>query len=373
MSPSTTVVQPVPEAELRAWGETIRTPEVSLVSRAQAMWGLRHAKEPLAAQLLADYIVQVVPPSPGANALLQHEAAYCLGQKGDVTSIDALERVIRNPCHEPIVRHEAGEALAAIAGRPGADVVRIRAILSDFVGSSIVELSETCEVGLGRLDWLAMGQHMDSTAALAEARFPNTVDPAPAFPTISAANGDVTGSRSISELRSILLNPEEKLFSRYQALFSLRNASLMPDAAFDVERMQEIIEALSAALAAPGSALLRHEVAFILGQLSLTRTGGSLLACLESGSAEHPMVRHEAAMALGEVVGAAEDDAGNESGPNADFVQRARAALQAGLNDPEPVVRDSCALALDMADYVVSTDRFQYATVPTASALLSSC
>uniref|UniRef100_A0A0X3PL55 Deoxyhypusine monooxygenase n=1 Tax=Schistocephalus solidus TaxID=70667 RepID=A0A0X3PL55_SCHSO len=367
MTSRTLSVQPVSEAELRTWGETIRKPEVSLVTRAQAMWGLRHAKEPLAAQLLADYIVQVVPPSPGANALLQHEAAYCLGQKGDVASVDALECVIRNPCHEAIVRHEAGEALAAIAGRPGADVARIRTILSDFVGSPIVELSETCEIGLGRLDWLALGQPVDSAAALAESRFPNTVDPAPAFPTVSAFSAD------IAELRSILLNPKEKLFSRYQALFSLRNASLIPNDSEGSQRMKEIIEALSAALEAPGSALLRHEVAFILGQLSLTKTGNFLLACLESGSAEHPMVRHEAAMALGEVVGAAEDEAQDESGLNLDFVQRARAALQAGLNDPEPVVRDSCALALDMADYVVSTDRFQYATVPAASVALSTC
>ncbi|VDM36047.1 unnamed protein product [Hydatigera taeniaeformis] len=75
------------------------------------------------------------------------------------------------------------------------------------------------------------------------------------------------------------------------------------------------------------------------------------------------MVRHEAAMALGEVAGSVEAEE-KDSDDNS-LAMRARRALLRGCNDPEPIVRDSCALALDMANYVASNERFQFAEVPT--------
>lgn len=201
---------------------------------------------------------------------------------------------------------------------------------------------------------------LDPAAELAESEFPNTIDPAPAF--------EPSTGHSIAKLRDILLSPSEPLFSRYQSLFSLRNVALTiarggspePSAHFS-----EVVEALSLAVAAPGSALLRHEVAFILGQLSISRTGDSLIKRLQDPT-EAPMVRHEAAMALGEVAGIAEVEEKEGRRTCGELAQRARQALLVGCKDSEPVVRDSCALALDMADYVASNERFQFAEVPSS-------
>lgn len=346
----------VSEEELRTWGARIRDPSAPLVERAHAMWGLRHAREPLATSLLAAYVTEVFPPEPASNALLQHEAAYCLGQRGDLSAVTDLEAALRDSRHEPIVRHEAAEGLAALASAPGVDVEHIKRVLTEFRDIDIVAVAETCEVGLGRIAWLQRpNKTPDPAAVLAEAEFPNTIDPSPAF--------DPDATPSMAELRRILLSPSSSLFARYQALFSLRNAAVVStNDSTSSKHFSEVVEALSEALAAPGSALLRHEVAFILGQLSIAQTGDALIERLNDQQ-EAPMVRHEAAMALGEVAGSAEAGEGDCDANSLSV--RARQALLAGCKDPEPVVRDSCALALDMADYVASNDRFQFAEVPT--------
>lgn len=135
----------VSEEELRTWGVKIRDPAVPLVERAHAMWGLRHAREPLATRLLAAYVTEVVPPEPSSNALLQHEAAYCLGQRGDPSAVPDLEAALRDSRHEPIVRHEAAEALAALASAPGADVEHIKRVLTEFRGIDIVAVSTVAD------------------------------------------------------------------------------------------------------------------------------------------------------------------------------------------------------------------------------------
>ena len=50
------------------------------------------------------------------SALLKHEVAYCLGQLQDPLAIPILTEVLGDAKREPIVRHEAAEALAAIGG-----------------------------------------------------------------------------------------------------------------------------------------------------------------------------------------------------------------------------------------------------------------
>lgn len=205
-------------------------------------------------------------------------------------------------------------------------------------------------MGLSRIDWLRRKSTLpaDPASERAEAKFPNTTDPSPPLPLASSG----APQWSIANLRVMLADAKAPLAWRYKALFSLRNISL------DNADNDELIEALKEALRAPGSALLRHEVAFLLGQLSIAKTGDALVERLLDPK-EAPMVRHEAAMALGEVAGEAElTDA------NRDLSLRARNALERMCKDPEPVVRDSCALALDMADYVASNERFQFAEVP---------
>ena len=89
------------------------------------------------------------------------------------------------------------------------------------------------------------------------------------------------------------------------------------------------------------SALFRHEIAFVLGQLQSVCSIPALhqqLAILN----ENYMVRHECAETLGSI-----------------GTDECRQILEAYLKDEERVVRESCEVALDISDYVNSTD-FQY-------------
>ena len=107
----------------------------------------------------------------------------------------------------------------------------------------------------------------------------------------------------------------------YSAMFALRDMNSKAAAL-----------ALAAGLRERSSALFRHEVAFVLGQLERECTVPQLKECL-ANLAEHPMVRHEAAEALG-AIGSAD----------------ALSTLRAFAEDGEPIVRESCAVALDMFD-----------------------
>ena len=123
-------------------------------------------------------------------------------------------------------------------------------------------------------------------------------------------------TETVKELRDRLLDPRLPIARRFRALFSLRNL-----------RGNGAREALSAALHDP-SCLLAHEAAFALGQMQDSAALPDLVRVLQDENS-HPMVRHEAAEALG-AIGSAES----------------RGFLEAGLEDSAPEVRETCELAL---------------------------
>jgi len=90
------------------------------------------------------------------------------------------------------------------------------------------------------------------------------------------------------------------------------------------------------------SALFRHEVAYVLGQMQQPVAIAALTKNLQD-AAENPMVRHECAEALGAI---ATDDS--------------EAVLRAHLADSVDVVRESCVVALDMSEYE-HADQLEYA------------
>lgn len=130
---------PVPESTLREWAQCLMNPKASLVERSRALWGLRHAGEKLAVSLLSDFLTET-EPSPVADTLLQHEAAYCLGQRGDSEAVPVLIATMRNPKHHPVVRHEAAEALAALCGAPGVDMDQVQKELLEFADGKVPEV-----------------------------------------------------------------------------------------------------------------------------------------------------------------------------------------------------------------------------------------
>lgn len=217
-----------------------------------------------------------------------------------------------------------------------------RALLREHLQDACVEVRETCELALARIEHVERERERrrrernnngdeGAAAAATTAAAPSfeespylSVDPTPALPSTTP----------LPELEALLMDPSKPMFERYQALFAVRNRG-----------GDDGVRVLCAALRGCSSALLKHEVAYVLGQM---QSPASVLALQESlaDTAEHPMVRHEAAEALGAVATAG------------DAAEGARAALEAFSRDPEAIVAESCAVALDVAEH---GDEFEYA------------
>ncbi|VDK29299.1 unnamed protein product [Gongylonema pulchrum] len=202
-----------------------------------------------------------------SSALLKHELAYCLGQTRNPSAVPILEAVLQDD--QTIVRHEAGEALGAI-GLPSSIPV-----LERYVKDKNQVISETCQLAVQRIQWL-QDCKMDDRA-LEKSPY-NSVDPTPA-----------AAETNVDLLAWTLTDPKKTLWERYQALFSLRNLST-----------DESIKALAKGLSCTDSALLRHEVAYALGQAQ-SPVAVEDLKCLLENAEENHMVRHECAEALGAI------------------------------------------------------------------------
>ncbi|GBF91677.1 deoxyhypusine hydroxylase [Raphidocelis subcapitata] len=244
------------------------------------------------------------------SALFRHDVAFCLGQRQDPAAIGVLQALLRDSGEHPMVRHEAGEALGAI-GAPDC-LAALRAHAAD----AAPEVAETCQLALERIEYFA--SHGGGGAGEGGSPY-LSVDPTPPLPA----------DTPVDALRRILLDPKQPMFERYRALFALRNRG--GDAAVAV-----LCEAFSAA-----SALLKHEVAYVLGQLQHPRSVPALSSVLRDPR-EHAMVRHEAAEALGAVADPA-----------------CVALLKAHAADAEPIVAHSCVVALDMLEHEAS-GAFEY-------------
>jgi deoxyhypusine monooxygenase len=145
-----------------------------------------------------------------------------------------------------------------------------------------------------------------------------------------------------------LMDTKLPLFRRYRAMFSLRDLASPPDLPTAVPAVLALAKGF-----ADESALFRHEVAFVFGQLAHPASIPALTAAL-SNLNEASMVRHEAAEALGSL--------GDEEG--------VEATLKAFLHDPERVVRESVIVALDMAEYEQS-GQAEYALIPEQAATIA--
>ena len=146
-----------------------------------------------------------------------------------------------------------------------------------------------------------------------------SVDPAPP-----------STEKNVSSLREKLLDEDSKMFQRMRSVFSLRN-----------DRSSEAVLALCDGFNTK-SALLRHEIAYVLGQMQDKLAVPTLIEVLANES-EHIMVRHEAAEALGAI--------GDRS---------ARVVLEKFLNDPMPEVSESCEVALDLLALCESKEKIDW-------------
>lgn len=335
MSPSATLPDESVDAmhadtTVLALRKTLCSESAPLAKRFRALFSLKHlaAQKPATPQtILAIEAIAAAFTSP--SALLKHELAYCLGQSGKDEAVPYLRAVIEDRQEDAMCRHEAAEALGALGDQGSLELLRQRR--DDLEEEEIVR--ETCDIAIERIEW----EHSETGKAekLKQSDFAS-VDPAPPLAETAAAP-------SIPNLERTLLDTSLPLFKRYRAMFALRDMSSPPDLPTAVPAIQ----ALARGFKDP-SALFRHEIAFVFGQLSHPASIPSLVETL-SDVKEASMVRHEAAEALGSL--------GDEEGVE-DLLKRF-------LNDPEQVVRDSIIVALDMAEFE-RTGEMEYATVPVA-------
>lgn len=290
----------VTEEQVAAVGRTLLDAAQPLPARFRALFTLRGLGGPEAVACIGRAFGD-------ASELLKHELAYCLGQMRDPAAIPVLLAVLRDPRQEPMVRHEAGEALGAI-GNPA-----VLDVLKQYSEDPVVEVAETCQLAVKRLEWLQ--EHGEEPSASPY----QSVDPAPP-----------AEERDVAKLREALLDEALPLFDRYRAMFALRNLG-----------GRDAVLALADGLQA-GSALFRHEIGYVLGQMQDEACVPQLTAALRSRT-ESPMVRHECAEALGAIA-------------HPSCLETLRAFAQ----DEERVVRESCEVALDMYEYE-NGSQFQYA------------
>ncbi|GLA12538.1 deoxyhypusine hydroxylase [Aspergillus niger] len=265
------------------------------------------------------------------SALLKHELAYCLGQTRNPDAVAFLQQVLKDKEEDVMCRHEAAEALGALGYEDSLEI--LKALKDDENEPEVIR--ETCDIAVDRIVW------ENSEARKAEKLKPSdftSIDPAPPMPLEAA-------EPSIPELEKTLLDTKLPLFQRYRAMFALRDLASPPDLPTAVQA----VDALAKGLKDP-SALFRHEVAFVFGQLCHPASVPSLTECL-SNREEAGMVRHEAAEALGSL----------------GDVEGVEDTLKKFLNDPEQVVRDSIIVALDMAEFEKNGE-MEYALVPDSGA-----
>jgi len=291
------------EKEILSVGKILNDESRPMKERFRALFTLKNIGGSLA-------IEQIQKGFSDPSALLKHELAYCLGQMQDSSAIPILVDVLKDKNQEPMVRHEAGEALGAIGD------TSVIPLLETYSKDPAVEVAETCELALKRLKWIENAKAKEQN--LSENPYAS-VDPAPPAET-----------KNIEELTKVFLDDSAPLFERYRAMFSLRNIC-----------SEESVLALAKGLKA-NSALFRHEIAFVLGQMQEEASVPALKEALENAN-ENEMVRHECAEALGAI-----------ASPYCFEI------LKNYLKDEKRVVRESCEIALDMCEYENSTE-FQYA------------
>ncbi|CAE6480857.1 unnamed protein product [Rhizoctonia solani] len=300
------------------------------------------------------------------SALLKHELAYVLGQMGDPYAIPTLSNVLSNESEDPMVRHEAAEALGALSAEsaipllekyltcPERAVRETCEIALDKIkwdstpeGKAANQLAEkyltcperavreTCEIALDKIKWDSTPEGKAANQLAKEKKVEGTaqftsVDPAPAVSHSKLVSSRKAGSLDSSTVTE--LHTSKPLFERYRAMFALRDIGTA-----------EAVDALAAGLN-DSSALFKHEIAFVFGQLLSPHSVPALVKTLENAD-EDEMVRHEAAEALGGI-----------ATPEVLPVLREWASKP----DVPRVVRESCVVALDMYEYE-NSGQFQYA------------
>lgn len=272
-------------------------------SRYNAIFWLRNEKSIDAARA----IVEVVENS-GDSELLQHDSVYVLGQLGHRELVPFLIHVLGSEGYTPIVRHEAGEALANFPE----DKLQILPELRKHESSEVEVISSTAKLAIAKLERFDPDHNGYNKTVV------GTIEPAE--PLTEETLNALLVARGVGreDLPGLLLDPSVEEFTKYGILYYFRNV-------YSPLGERAILTLLSAENREKTSALIRHETCFVLGQLDSSARSETLRKGLQTcirDKAENPIVRHEAVLAYAAIFG--EDD----------FIEQTK-------SDPEPMVSES--------------------------------
>jgi len=273
------------------------------------------------------------------GSLLRHEFAYVMGQLRDERCCPCIEQVLLDTSDCIMVRHECGEALGAIGHERSIPILE-KAIAFN---PDTPEIGQTCRLAIDYMQWKLKGggggeaadhdlENQPMVCACMLSPY-SSVDPAPPHPQhVNMSTGEIgmilrdAHAHADAESGSgSSVSVSVPLFERYRAMFSLRNRG----------GSEAVLELGRALLEDESSALFRHEVAYVLGQMQHNDSVEALAESL-GREGEHAMVRHESAEALGAIEGRWED---------------VEVILKTFLEDEDDVIRESAIVALDAGDY----------------------
>lgn len=82
----------------------------------------------------------------------------------------------------------------------------VKSILAKYKDDPVVEVAETCQLALQRMEWFDKNLSSDKVSPF------HSVDPTPPSTV-----------QNVDQLKSVLMDENESLFERYRAMFGLRN------------------------------------------------------------------------------------------------------------------------------------------------------
>lgn len=247
-----------------------------------------------------------------------HEICYCLGQMNNtpahVTKITEFLEMLIDGDYPQIVIHEAVEALGNMNNYDSLGLLK-KFEAEDSPHTEMVR--ETVELARDLIKWNKDTEKGASEGInLAKMRI-KTNDPAPPF-----NYWEMPEYRDVANLTEILLDTERSAFDRNRALFTLRELNTKESC---IGICQSLIEKNFDRC----SALLKHEVAFVLAQMEdVYQTAVPYLLDACQNKNEAGIVKHEGLVAVGEMI----DD---------------EKIIEHLLLHEDPIVSESCAVAIN--------------------------
>ncbi|ORE00490.1 DOHH [Hepatospora eriocheir] len=234
------------------------------------------------------------------SVLIDHEIAYKLGQLVQENSKEFLIELMSDENKDPIVRHEAIEALGNF------EDPSLISLIEKYLDSNESLVRETAYLAVRKLSVLTKENKYKLNI--------NELDTKQVNDEFSVRSPAFITKKSFIESKSMFFKGD--LWEKYTALLRLRD--------LNTEESYEVIKKGFE----DKSALFRHEVAFVMGQLN-NPTFIKTLESVLNNPKEEDVVRHEAAASLGCI-----------------NTEESKKILMKNLNNPIRIVRESIECAI---------------------------